>query len=211
MGLAKEWWKKNQIAVASLLAIAAVLLLSARVCVIYDRNAKLKGVIENQQEQLASAIEHLRLEREAYTNVIKKKDGELAALAKITQEYQEKLRAGSQTIAQLKQELASIDPAKKDEIIASQRKLISTLEQNLTLAYQTIEAKDKQIAALELKFTQCASYVVSLEDTIAKYEAISRSKDELIRGLEGKIKRSRLTTMLSTATLIAAGVIILAR
>jgi hypothetical protein len=187
-----------------LVLIVSLILLAQKACSLYDQNSILKGRIQVQEQQLAQAALDSKNAKEILDKVVTEKDADIAKWKEVADKNKNGIVAGNQTIKNLKEQLAKIDPAEKDAIILKQGELIATLENNLTLSYQTIEAQEKIIGDWELKYAGCVVYYQTLEKERDAAYALMASKDALIKGLEGKLRTTRLFGNVTKVTTLAA-------
>jgi hypothetical protein len=202
-------YKLPLIAGALLLGLA---LMINKSCSLYDQNSKLKALVQGKTTQLKQSEEATAKIREAFAKVVVEKDFEIAHWQGIANNNGNQIAAGNDQIRRLREQLAKLNPAEKDAIIVQQAQLIKALENNLTLAYNTIDAKDRIIAAWQVKFDECVVYTTQLEDEIKQHKALEAIQKDLISGLEGKLKIAKFwgnTTKVTTlAALIALGVVV---
>lgn len=170
----------------------------------------MKGRIQVQEKQLQQAELNSENAKEVLDKVVTEKDKDIAHWKGIADKNKDGIMAGNQTIKDLKEQLAKLNPAEKDAIILKQRELIATLENNLTLSYQTIEAQEKIIGDWELKYAECVVYYTTLEKERDTCHELLASKDALIKGLEGKLRTTRFFgNITKTSTLVAVVVVVI--
>jgi len=166
----------------------------------------LKGKIETLTVQLVQSEEATAKIKAAFDKTVAEKDLEIAKWEGIAKKNEAAMTAGDKKIRDLKEQLAKLNPAEKDAIILKQRELIETLENNLTLAYGDIQAKDQIILNIQHKFDSCVVYAGQLEGEIKIAKELIVSHDQLISGLEGSLKRARFWGNTTKMTTIAAGI-----
>ena len=161
-------------------------------CKLSDKNAELRGIIKVQETQLKAQEERTLAAKEAYEKALKEQGLEIDHWQEVADKNSEGMVAGDARIKDLKEQLAKLDPSEKDAIIVKQKELIGQLESNLTLAYGTIAAKDKIIAAWEVKFTKWDAYRVELEAENQDLHDLTGTQRSLVAGLERELRIARL-------------------
>ena len=192
------------------LLLLGLIFLAQRACRLYDENSILKGRIQVQEQQLAQAAFDSKNAKEILDKVVTEKDADIAKWKEVAGKNKNGMIAGNETAKKLKEQLAKINPAEKDAVIATQKSLIAVLENNLQLSYTTIEAQEKIIGDWELKYAGCVVYYQTLEKERDAAYALMASKDALIKGLEGKLRTTRffgnitkVTTLVAVAAVVA--------
>jgi len=210
MATIKQMVAKFKWPLVALVLIVSMILLAQRACNLYDQNSILKGKIAVQEQQLAQAGLDSKNAKEILDKVVTEKDKDIAHWKEVAQKNKDGIVAGNQTIKDLKEQLAKLNPAEKDKVIATQKSLIAVLENNLQLSYTTIEAQEKIIGDWELKYAGCVVYYQTLEKERDAAYALMASKDALIKGLEGKLRTTRffgnitkVTTLVAVAAVVA--------
>ena len=203
-------WTKYRPLIIGIAVLLVFLLIGYKSCRLYDQNSKLKGRIDVLTVELQKSEAETAKVKEAFDKTVAEKDLEIVKWQEVSKKNEAGMTAGDKKIRDLKEQLAKLDPAEKDVIILKQKELIETLENNLTLAYGDIVAKDQIIANLQYKFDACMVYTVQLEKEIKIAKELSESKDQLIAGLEGSLKTARFWGGTTKITTIAAGVALVA-
>ena len=175
-----------------------------RSCNLVDENSKLRGIIEVKDSLLKQQEERTALAKEAYEKALKEQGAEVLHWQEIADKNAGGIATGNLKIKDLKEQLAKLNPAEKDAIILTQKALITTLENNLTLAYETIEAKDKIIASWEVKFVKWEGYRVELETENVQLHGLDDSQKALISGLEKDLRWARLTGRTKNILIVGA-------
>jgi len=173
-------------------------------CKLSDKNAELRGVIKDQETQLKQQEDRTKQAKEAYEQALREQGLEIVHWQEVADKNSAGMIAGNSKIKDLKEQLAKLNPAEKDAIILKQKELISTLENNLTLAYSTIEAKDGIIQAWGVKFLKWDAYRVELETENLQLRGLVGTQRELIKGLEKDLRLSRLGSKVKNILVLAA-------
>ena len=173
--------------------VLLVIIYVPKACKLTDENSKLRGIIEVKDTLLKQQEEKTRLAKEAYEKALKEQGTEILHWQEVADKNAGGIAIGNLKIKDLKDQLAKLNPAEKDAIILTQKALIATLEGNLTLAYGTIEAKDKIILGWQGAFREWDKYRVELETENAQLHGLEDSRKALISGLEKDLRWSRLT------------------
>jgi len=163
--------------------IVLVIVLGAyvfRSCNLTDENSKLRGIIEVKDGLLKQQEERTALAKEAYEKALADRGAEVLHWQEIADKNASGMATGNSKIKDLKEQLAKLGPAEKDAIILTQKDLIATLEGNLTLAYGTIEAKDKIIEGWLGAFREWELYRVELETENAQLHSLVGTQKDLI-------------------------------
>lgn len=163
-----------------------------RSCNLYDENSKLKGIIKTQETLLQQQEERTKIAKEAYEKVLSEQGSEIEHWKEVAAKKTEGMAIGDAKIRELKERLAKLDPAEKDAIISTQNDVIHALEDNLTMAYETIAAKNKIIDAWEVKFLAWEGYKFELESENTKLHGLVDTQKSLIAGLEKELRLSRI-------------------
>jgi chromosome segregation ATPase len=162
-----------------------------RSCNLTDENSKLRGIIEVKDTLLKEQEEKTALAKEAYEKTLASKDLEALHWQEIADKNAAVMATGNSKIKDLKEQLAKLNPAEKDAIILTQKALIETLEGNLTLAYSTIEAKDKIIIGWQGAFKKWDTYRVELETENAQLHSLIGTQKDLVSRLEKDLRWSK--------------------
>ena len=161
-------------------------------CKLSDKNAELRGIIKTQETLLKAQEERTQLAKEAYEKSLKEQGLEIDHWKEVADKNSEGMVAGNAKIKDLKEQLAKLDPSEKDAIIVKQRELIATLENNLTLAYDTISAKSRIIAAWEARFIKWEAYRAELEAENQDLHDLTGTQRSLVAGLERDLRIAKL-------------------
>ena len=161
-------------------------------CKLSDKNAELRGIIKTQETLLKAQEERTQLAKEAYEKSLKEQGLEIDHWKEVADKNSEGMVAGNAKIKDLKEQLAKLDPSEKDAIIVKQRELIKQLESNLTLAYDTISAKSRIIAAWEARFIKWEAYRAELEAENQDLHDLTGTQRSLVAGLERDLRIAKL-------------------
>jgi len=188
--------------------IVLVIVLGAyvfRSCNLTDENSKLRGIIEVKDGLLKQQEERTALAKEAYEKALADRGAEVLHWQEIADKNASGMATGNSKIKDLKEQLAKLGPAEKDAIILTQKDLIATLEGNLTLAYGTIEAKDKIIEGWLGAFREWELYRVELETENAQLHSLVGTQKDLISRLEKDLRWARATGKVKNILIAAVG------
>jgi len=176
-----------------------------RSCNLTDENSKLKGIIEVKDSLLKQQEERTALAKTAYEKALADQGAEALHWKEIADKSMAGVTTGATQIKDLKERLAKLNPAEKDAIIQSQKEIINAQEENITLLYRSVEAKDKIIYAWEVKFEKWELYRVELETENAELHSLVGAQKDLISRLEKDLRWARGQSKVKNVLLAAAG------